>query len=119
YKDILRAYYGKEPVNKDTGGSISVSGVGVVDFEGYYLLGIAEMPSSWNKEALKSQAVAARTYAYRYKQQGSSICTTEACQVFSNSKANTPPGEWRTAVEETRGQVIEDVVTYYSSTTGG
>jgi peptidoglycan hydrolase CwlO-like protein len=117
--EILKNYYGKEPVDKDTGGSISVSGVGDVDFENYYLLGIAEMPSSWHKEALKAQAVAARTYAYRYKSEGKSICTTEACQVFSKSKADNPPSEWKQAVEETRGKVLEDVVTYYSSTAGG
>lgn len=119
YKDILRAYYGKEPTNKDTGGSISVSGFGGIDFEGYYLMGIAEMPATFPKEALKAQAVAARTYAWRYKSGGTTICTTQACQVFSKSKADNPPGEWKSAVEETRGQVLEDVIGYYSSTTGG
>jgi peptidoglycan hydrolase CwlO-like protein len=119
YKQILRDYYGKEPVSKDTGGNISVSGFGTLNFEEYYLYGIAEMPSSWEKEALKAQAVAARTYAYRYKIDGSTICTTEACQVFSNSKAASPPQAWRDAVNETRGMILEDVVTYYSSTSGG
>ncbi len=119
FKAILRAYYGKEPVSKDTGGSIKVSGFGDMDFEGRYLLGIAEMPSSWPKEALKAQAVAARTYAYRYKQESREICTNEACQVFNSGKADNPPDAWKQAVEETRGQVLEDVVTYYSSTTGG
>jgi peptidoglycan hydrolase CwlO-like protein len=119
YRAILRAYYGKDPVGKDTGGSIRVSGHGEMDFEGRYLLGIAEMPSSWHSEALKAQAVAARTYAYRFKLQGSEICTTEACQVFSSSKADSSPQAWKDAVEATRGQVIEDVVTYYASTHGG
>lgn len=118
-KDILRAYYGKEPVGKDTGGSINVSGFGSLDFEGKYLLGIAEMPSNFPKEALKAQAIAARSYAYRYKTSGEAICTNEACQVFSMDKANNPPGEWRQAVEDTRGQIVEDVTAYYSSTTGG
>lgn len=116
---ILSAYYGKAPVGKDTNGTIKVSGYGDIDFEGRYLLGIAEMPSTFHKEALKAQAIAARSYAYRYKQNGQEICATESCQVYSNSKADNPPAEWRQAVEETRGQVIEDVVTYYSSTTGG
>ena len=117
--DILQAYYHKSPVGKDTGGTISVSGQGNLDFEGKYLLGIAEMPSNFPKEALKAQAIAARSYAWRYKTQGSAICTTQACQVYSSSKANNPPAEWRSAVEETRGQIIEEVVAYYSSTTGG
>jgi len=117
--DILSAYYGKAPVGKDTGGTISVTGFGDLNFEDYYLMGIAEMPSSWHKEALKAQAIAARTYAYRYKVKSSAICTTQACQVFLQSKANNPPPAWREAVQETRGQVVEDVVTYYSSTAGG
>lgn len=116
---ILQAYYKQAPVDKDTGGVISVTGFGSLDFENYYLMGIAEMPSAWHKEALKAQAIAARTYAYRYKQEGKSICTTESCQVFSKSKADNPPEAWRQAVNETRGKVIEGVVTYYSSTTGG
>lgn len=119
YKDILQKYYGKQPIGKDTGGSIKVQGQGEIDFEGRYLLGIAEMPSSWHPEALKAQAVAARTYAYRYKVQGSEICTTEACQVFNPSKADNSPEAWKAAVAATRGEVIEDVVTYYSSTAGG
>lgn len=119
YKTILRAYYGKEPVSKDTGGNISVSGYGSINFEEKYLYGIAEMPSGWHAEALKAQAVAARTYAYRYKQGGQTICTTEACQVFSKSKADNSPQAWKDAVNATRGQVIEDVVTFYASTHGG
>lgn len=119
YRDILKAYYGKEPVTKDTGGNISVSGYGDMDFETTYLYGIAEMPSTWHKEALKAQAVAARTYAYRYKAQGQSICTTEACQVFSKSKSDSRIADWVAAVDETRGQVLEDVITYYASTHGG
>lgn len=119
FKTILKAYYGKEPVGKDTGGSIKVAGFGEMDFEGKYLLGIAEMPSSWHPEALKAQAVAARTYAYRYKAEGKEICTTEACQVYNDGKANNAPQSWKDAVEATKGQVIEDVVTYYASTHGG
>ncbi len=119
YNDILKAYYGNTPVNKDTGGNINVAGVGSINFEDYYLMGIAEMPSSFPTEALKAQAVAARTYAYRYKIGGQAICTNEGCQVFRKSKAENPPPEWRAAVQDTRGQILEGVVTYYSSTTGG
>jgi peptidoglycan hydrolase CwlO-like protein len=116
---ILKAYYGKDPVNKDTGGNIKVSGYGEMNFETTYLYGIAEMPSSWHAEALKAQAVAARTYAYRYKAEGKEICTTEACQVFRKSKADSPPQAWKDAVDQTKGQVLEDVVTFYASTHGG
>ena len=116
---ILQAYYGKEPVTKDTGGDIQVDGYGGMNFEDKYLMGIAEMPSSWHPEALKAQAIAARTYAYRYKAEGKSICTTEACQVYRDDKANNPPEAWRSAVQATKGQIVEDVVTYYASTHGG
>jgi peptidoglycan hydrolase-like amidase/peptidoglycan hydrolase CwlO-like protein len=119
FKAILKAYYGKEPVGKDTSGTIKVTGAGDIDFEGRYLYGIAEMPSSWHPEALKAQAVAARTYAYRYKADGKEICNTEACQVYSSSKADNPPAAWKQAVDDTKGQVLEDVVTYFSSTSGG
>ncbi len=118
YEDILQAYYGKRPVSKDTGGDIIVNGASM-NFEERYLMGIAEMPADWPEQALKAQAVAARTYAYRYKTEGKSICTTEACQVFLSSKADNPPEAWRKAVQDTRGQVLEDVVTFYSSTAGG
>src|SRR3989344_4916574 len=77
------------------------------------------MPSNWDANALKAQAIAARTYAYRYKQEGKEICITEACQVFRKSKSESPPQEWRDAVDQTKGQVLEDVVTYYASTHGG
>ncbi|EKD84915.1 MAG: hypothetical protein ACD_38C00139G0007 [uncultured bacterium] len=119
YKAILKAYYGKEPVGKDTGGDINVSGFGSMNFEEKYLYGIAEMPSSWHSEALKAQAVAARTYALRYKQSGEAIKTTEAAQVFNKSKSDNPPQAWKNAVNATRGQVVEDVVTFYASTHGG
>ena len=119
YKAILRAYYGKEPVGKEIGGSIKVAGFEDMDFETTYLYGIAEMPSSWNVNALKAQAVAARTYAYRYKQEGKEICTSQSCQVFNKSKSDNVPDSWKNAVDQTKGQVLEDVVTYYASTHGG
>jgi peptidoglycan hydrolase CwlO-like protein len=117
--EILQHYYGRTPVNKDTSGTILVDGFGALDFENYYLMGIAEMPSSWHPEALRAQAIAARSYAYRYKIANRSICATQSCQVFSLSKATNPPSAWREAVEATRGQVLEEVTAFYSSTAGG
>ena len=116
---ILSAYYGKEPNSRSTDGDIQVDGFGGMSFEDKYLMGIAEMPSSWHPEALKAQAIAARTYAIRYKDEGKSICTTEACQVYRDDKANNPPDAWRNAVQATKGQVLDGVVTYYASTHGG
>jgi peptidoglycan hydrolase-like amidase len=119
YHAILKAYYGKDTSTVDTSGTIQVNGSGAIDFETTYLYGIAEMPSSFPTEALKAQAVAARSYAYRYKQQGQSICTDEGCQVYSASKAANPPDAWKQAVDATKGQIIDGVTTFFSSTTGG
>lgn len=119
YDKILNAYYGKDLVKKSTEGNIRVAGYPEMDFETTYLYGIAEMPSSWHVEALKAQAVAARTYAYRYKQDNKEICTTESCQVFNKSKSDNPPQSWKEAVDATKGEILEDVVTYYASTHGG
>lgn len=126
--DILRAYYPNTSLETkgDLPGSINVEGFGDLSLEDNYLLGIAEMPSSWNKEALKAQAIAARTYALRYigwPGSSRSICTTESCQVYRASKAADPPDAWRQAVNETRGQILLEggspAGTFYSSTAGG
>ena len=47
----------------------------------------AEMPGGWATEALKAQAVAARSYAARYRanlggKQVYDICDTTACQAY-------------------------------------
>ncbi len=123
-EDILKAYYPNATLKKDYAvmGDIEVQGVGRISFEDQYLQGIYEMPGSWNVNALKAQAIAARTFAVRHTNNGQkSICTTEACQVFKNSKKG---GEWEKAVNETKGWVLVDgggnpVSTQYASTHGG
>ncbi|MBD3250849.1 MAG: SpoIID/LytB domain-containing protein [Candidatus Pacebacteria bacterium] len=123
-EDILKAYYPGSQLKKDypVMGSITVDGVGAISFEDHYLQGIYEMPASWHLNALKAQAIAARTYAVRYTNNGQkSICATESCQVFKNSKKG---GDWEKAVNETKGWVLVDgagspVSTQYASTHGG
>lgn len=117
YKDIIQWYYG-HGVKKDDGmpDSIDVQGHGTMSFQ-TYLYGLGEMPSDWPIEALKAQAVAARTYA---KRANKPICTTEACQVFVKSKSDNPPAAWKQAVDDTNKEIIDgDVTAQYSSTTGG
>ena len=85
-----------------------------------YLLGICEMPESWPMEALKSQVVAARSYALAYTNNGANeICTTDSCQVYCGEKT----GQWKTAVQETAGKVMvqggSPIKAWYSSTHGG
>lgn len=123
-EEILQAYYPGSTLKKDYDAmsNISVDGVGSIDFEGRYLQGIYEMPSSWHINALKAQAIAARTYAIRRTNNGSSsICTTEACQVFRDSPKG---GDWKKAVDETKNWVLVDgdgnpISTQYASLHGG
>ena len=129
YESILKTYYGDIRIEKqETDRSIKTS-VGTLPFENNYLMGIAEMPAGWGDkggyEALKAQAIAARTYALAYTNNLSgSICVTEACQVYKRSKYENP-GTWKRAVEETRGMVIVSnktgkiFSTMYASTAGG
>ncbi|MBP7774900.1 hypothetical protein KA078_03870 [Candidatus Woesebacteria bacterium] len=123
-EDILAAYYPGSTLKKDypVNGTISVQGVGTIPFEDHYLQGIYEMPGSWNINALKAQAIAARTFAIKYTSNGQkTICTTESCQVFKNSRKG---GDWERAVNETKGWVLVDgsgnpISTQYASTHGG
>ncbi|MGG1675472.1 SpoIID/LytB domain-containing protein [Neobacillus sp. NRS-1170] len=86
-----------------------------------YLKGVVpiEMYPSWNVEALKTQAVAARTYAMSYSTRGV-IDDTIAYQVYGGYiwTANTSK-----AVDETRGQVAEYngrlISAVYSASNGG
>jgi len=121
YKDILRAYFngisfegGKQDI------MIKIQGHGEKKLD-EYLLGIYEMPESWDMDALKAQAVAARSYALSYTNNGAGeICTTQACQVWKNDPKT---GQWKQAVEQTRGEVMVNggqvIKAWYSSTDGG
>jgi len=124
---ILSAYYQGSSLNKGYSepATISVSGIGRVSFEDNYLLGIYEVPESWGDsggfEALKAQAVAARSYALYATNGGSgSICTTEACQVY---KPQLKSGKWAEAVRATKGWVLtkggSPAPTYFSASSGG
>ena len=100
--------------------TLSVNGYGNLVME-TYLLGIAEMPGDWPLEALKAQAVAARSYAWSYTNGGAkSICTTQACQVYKGSNRG---GNWEQAVKATEGEVLSSggspITAWYASTFGG
>jgi len=124
---ILAAYYQGSTLEKSypIPATIGVTGVGRIAFEENYLLGIYEVPESWGDnggfEALKAQAVAARTYALNYTNNGAgNICTTESCQVY---KTQLKSGKWAEAVRATRGWVLKKdgqlAKTYFSASTGG
>ena len=122
YQTILKAYYGSgiEIRDVDPNQQIIVDGYGSYSLEDYAKR-IYEMPGSWGDEggmeALKAQAVAARSYALA---RGGSICATEACQVF---KPEAKGGNWDAAVNATRGKVVyangQAFSTWYASTSGG
>ncbi|MDR3210253.1 MAG: SpoIID/LytB domain-containing protein [Oscillospiraceae bacterium] len=92
-----------------------------------YIKGIlpSEMSASWPLEALKAQALAARTYAMSklgaHGSSGFDLCTTEHCQVYMGAKRATANSDQ--AVDETAGLYItyDDKLceTYYSSSDGG
>ncbi|VAV98249.1 Stage II sporulation protein D (SpoIID) [hydrothermal vent metagenome] len=82
-----------------------------------YLEGIAEMPFSWAGEALKAQAVAARTYLARRLLPGRrgdaasheyDICATNRCQVYRGVQLIEGSGgdRWREAIRSTDGEVL-------------
>jgi stage II sporulation protein D len=98
-----------------------------------YLAGVvgAEMPGYWELEALKAQAIAARTYCFYIKKRFGvnrawDMKQTEAHQVYRGLAAESAQ-IWQ-AVNQTRGQVLsckqtdgteEILPAYYSSTCGG
>lgn len=99
-----------------------------------YVLGLNEVPTDWPEEALKAQAVAARTYALFDLEDGRTgdaatygydICATVLCQVFSGADVvRAENGEqWTAAVEATAGEAIlyggKPILARYHSTSGG
>jgi stage II sporulation protein D len=98
--------------------------VNVVGLEAY-LLGVVpgEMPKDWPLEALKAQAVAARTYAVGHlvKGQGFDLYSDWRSQVYYGVGSEAP-GPSR-AVTETRGEIVTfegaPAQTLYFSSSGG
>jgi stage II sporulation protein D len=92
-----------------------------------YLQGVvtSEIPNGWSFEALKAQAVAARTYAlYQKKTSGHKpyhMLATVSSQVYDGGSGERPRGA--KAVRETRGLVLmyngEIIPAFYHSSCGG
>ena len=125
-------YYGGFRYERISGGDLTV--VNIVDLE-TYIKGVVpyEMSSSWPLEALKVQAVCARSYAYINIHSGKhtsyhfDVCNTADCQAYygagTNSSSYQATERTDQAVDETAGeyawydgQVIE---AFYSSSHGG
>jgi stage II sporulation protein D len=92
-----------------------------------YIYGIIpwEISPAWPVEAVKAQAIAARTYALYYvgkhKKDGFDLCNTTDCQAYGGREAEDPRGNW--AVDATQGMVVtynnKLVPTYFHSSGGG
>lgn len=86
----------------------------------------SEMPATYQKEALKAQAVCARNYArrqmedYAYPEYQAHVNDSTDFQVYNNSAPQESASE---AVQETKGQLVkyqgQIVTTYYYSTSCG
>ena len=98
--------------------------VNVVDLEAY-LRGVvpAEMVPTWPAEALRAQAIAARTYtlAHLDPEAAYDVCATDECQVYRGRGAEHPATD--AAVADTAGLVLTYggtfANTYYHSDSGG
>jgi stage II sporulation protein D len=90
-----------------------------------YVRGVVsyEMPASWAPEALKTQAVAARTYAITSTVNGSGyqLFRDTRSQMYGGVAAETPSTD--AAVAATTGQVVtyhgKPAITYFASSSGG
>ena len=121
-----RPYRGLIEVRADDAGTLTV--VNVVNLEDY-LRGVVPnelSPASFPQiEALKAQAIAARTYALRNRGQfqgrGYDICATAACQVYKGQSSEHPLSD--RAVLETQGIAASYrgalINALYTSTCGG
>ncbi len=89
-----------------------------------YLLGVvpAEMPEAFGLEALKAQAVAARTYALQTIQNSGRLLADERSQVYEGRRAETlvaTRAVKQTAQEVLLGAERDFVPAWYHSTCGG
>lgn len=117
-------YRGSIVLKKDDNGLLTV--INKVDLEDYIASVIAvEMSPSFNIEALKAQAVCARTYALKninkHRSRGFDVCANVDCQAYKgvsaeSEKTNTAARETAGVVMRYDGQIIDAV---YSATSGG
>ena len=114
------------------GGNLTV--VNILDLESY-IKGVVpyEMSNNWSLEALKAQAICARSYAYnnilnaKHGKYHFDVCTTTDCQVYCGAGSNVPTYQANEttdrAVEETAGQYAwygnQIIEAFYSSSHGG
>lgn len=118
------AYRGTIEIRKTGQGFVVINELPIEE----YLYGVvpSEMPVSYPMEALKAQAICARTYVYAhlespgYAEYGAHVDDSTGYQVYNNTAEKE---EAIQAVQETKGEVVrlngELVDTYYYSTSCG
>jgi len=121
------SFHGTLEVRRTSGGLAVINHLDLDD----YVAGILEVPGRWPMEALKAQAVAARTYALWEKQTGHwrrfgfDVCSTTTCQVYAGADAERGSSgrRWMRAVHDTAGQVLlykgKPALTRFHSSSGG
>ncbi|MBO9523794.1 MAG: SpoIID/LytB domain-containing protein [Nocardioidaceae bacterium] len=92
-----------------------------------YLRGVvpSEMPALWSAQAVRAQAVAARTYAAYERAhsagRGYDLCDTSSCQVYGGVSAEHPAGT--AAIQATAGTIVTyggtPAFTQFSASNGG
>src|SRR5262249_56034135 len=115
-----RPYRGAIQVDVETGKLRAINVVGLEQ----YLYGVvpSEMPYTWAPEALKAQAVAARSYALATKRSGAfDVYKDTRSQVYLGLNHEKP--STNAAVDATAGKVLmyggAIAKTYFFSTSGG
>jgi len=119
-----KAYRGEFLLASSADGQVLV--INILDIEDY-LRGVvpAEMPASWHDEALKAQAVAARTYAFAKALAPSSplydLRSGVEDQLYLGVSAENPKAD--KAILATSGLVVTydnfPIIAYYHSSSGG
>ena len=118
-----RWYRGEFIIENRDGSLVVVNNLPLED----YMLGVvpSEMPSKWNYEALKAQAIAARSYAIANRgkraSRGYDLKDTPEDQAYGGASSET--ATTNSAVLETKGVVItynkKVIPAYYSASAGG
>lgn len=118
------SYYGNLEIRKEAEGLILINDVSLEKY--LYSVVPSEMPASYGVEALKAQAVCARSYAYRQilanklSEFGAHVNDSTSYQVYNNQGEAAQAIQ---AVEETKGQIMtyqgEVIEAYYFSTSCG
>jgi len=120
----VREYRGTVSLVPRGSGARTVNRVGMEDYVRSVVP--SEMPTSWLPDAVRTQAVAARTYAARIRAGASSsagydICDTTSCQVYGGRIRETAGGD--AAVAATRNVIVRYgssiAFTQFSSANGG